>query len=190
MIESLININGYYTIAKPIVRHHYTKPLIKLEYEAIPDTIYINYLFFSDGIFLRHFHIDYCSDPKCIPEKFKELVGETISNKYFYGDWGGYTVCGDTIITQYIHRYRSLNDGWRAWETHFRIIDRNTIIEFYSKPLHRRSKSDLERWNKYNLDRKYLPAVFIPTETIPNSDCWLKYKQWFWMNDSIRIENM
>jgi len=73
-----------------------------------------------------------------------------------------------------------LSPYWYAYEVWYKVIDRNTIIEIYSKPLHYMSESD---WKIYyeakKHEKKKLPAKFISIEVLPNSNCWLKKERWF-----------
>jgi hypothetical protein len=178
-IDSLIAINGYYTIAKPNIYRQYDK-IFSTKYKVVQDTFYMNYVFFKDGIFLWNMSFNDCDSPKCITAKLKKDGKDSLNR--FYGNWGIYSVNGDTIIVQYIHKCSSLNDSWTAWESKFKVIDRKTILEFDVRPLYRKSKSELIYWENHKKGLKFEPANFIPTEILPASKTWLKKGKWIQKN--------
>lgn len=180
-IDTLININGYYTIPEKSTKFKETGHFPP-NYTQVPDTFYMNYVFFNDGIFLWNMVVIDCPRPYCMSGKLKELAEDTTGkiNNRLMGYWGLYTIHGDTIQTQFLHRKSSLNDDWICWEDNFKIIDKNTILQINAKPLHYMSESDWVNEELYKKERKYVPAVFVPVELLPIPDPWLKKEKWFW----------
>lgn len=183
-IDSLININGYFQMGEtPGGVYGFGKSVWKV------DTNYTNYMFFKDGTFLCQFG-DY-HYPGNIPKYFQEVVENTKqgkSDEFYKGfQWGGYIICGDTIKAQYINHPHVLSDGWMSYEEWFKVIDKNTIKNIFKQSLCGDKRIIYD--NKTAEDTKYtggdktytlLPAKFISTPVVPSSDCWLKYKKWFW----------
>jgi len=173
-IDSLINTQGYYTMGLP-----YDKYGINAIFKHEIDTLYINYMFFKDGIYVRNF-FDYDNN---IPAYFKRIVDKTNNGKsdpfyrHFY--WGRYIVCEDTIKGQYYHMPNGLNDFWGSGEEWFKIIDKGTLSFI---PLKGKEQNPTILEKKVKEEFAYLDAVFIPVELLPSSNCKLKNKKWFWCN--------
>jgi len=175
-LESLINIEGYYVEAKPLL-------------DSKVGTYYINFMFYDDGSFVYGFYD--CNSEKRekgksnIPLYFDEIISDNEGeiSKSFYNSfyWGRYLISGDTIKTQYINHPVSISPDWAAWEIWYKVIDRNTIIEIYSKPIHYMSESDCKNYQEYKKKEKpNFPAKFIAVEKKPVPNCWLKQEDWFW----------
>ena len=78
-------------------------------------------------------------------------------------------------------------------ENLFKIIDRTSIKLIYRRPLYYLSPSDREIYTEqYYRDRlkNEEPAIFIKSDAIPSSDCWMKKESWFWKNEKDYIEYM
>jgi hypothetical protein len=176
-IDTLINIYGYYTTDTTE------------ENRYIIGT-YKNVMFFDDGIFLARFH-DYNNDrfedrKTNIPDLLKEVSqndsANIRSNFYDLFSWGKYSILSDTIKVQFVRRpmLHSTNRAWYLYEIWYKIIDRNTIIEVFRDPP--RMKLDSNK-NYVEIEKDELvidSAIFIPVETIPTSNGWIKYESWFW----------
>ena len=102
------------------------------------------------------------------------------SSFYYSGYRGHYTLSGDTIKTKYI-RYPPIFRKWIAFEIWYKIIDRNTLHYITSFNLHFTTVDERKRFQKAEEKRRreYLPAVFVPLEVLPGSNCWLSKKKWF-----------
>ena len=188
-LDSLININGYYSYQEINPNHRFIKgKLFSSDYIVVYDTSYINYVFFYDGMFLWNMGTTQCYKPECMEQSI-ERVNKDSSKKageLLYGCWGSYKLSGDTIITQYIQQQHSLNDSWTAWQEEFKILDKNTIIQINRKPIDNRSAQYMRAWENDSVNRKYQTATFIHLNTLPKSNCWLKKERWFMQNDTIK----
>ena len=183
-IDTLINTDGYYSMGCITDRWGYLG-----KYEHIIDTVFVNLMFYKNGIFIYNFD-DYNHN---IPQYFKNIVEYTKNGndipffQRFY--WGLYIISGDTIITQYVNHPSPLSLTWLARENRYKIIDSNTIQYIYSKILDRKTEEERKIFQK-SMEQSlsdYLPASFIPVEVKPSSDCWLKKEKWFWC-DEIKYE--
>ena len=192
-LSSQINTNGYYTIID-INTHRYPKGFSGQKWEYVTDTFYMNYLFFDDGIVIENmFSSERTSDTIDLPNFLTRMEKDTSNSLKLSGTWGTYNISGDTIKTQTIHPSTSLNDGWSGWEEHFKIIDKKTIQRIYAYPIHYLSPSNKKIYTKqYYLNglKDEKPAIFIESEGIPSSDCWLKKEKWFWKNEKDYYEFM
>jgi hypothetical protein len=195
-IDSLININGYYSIAEPYSRPVFSTPYDKNKTKYASDTMYQNLMFYRDGLFvIDFFALDAngtFEDDSKIPKFFKQIVEnkESKVSKFFYSsfDWGSFRINGDTIKMQYIDRpiFGESRTFWYAWEIWYKVLNRNSIIEIYSNPIHYTTKSDWENYQKAKKEKVILPAKFVPVAVIPSSDCWLKKEKWFWCKTESR----
>lgn len=180
-LNSIINTKGYY-----LIENIYEKPiygegnLLTRKQSFVLDTTYQYLLFFEDGTFVTGF-FDFNekrrkNEATNISLLFKELSEEpygkaaTSFKKWF--KWGVYKLNKDTIKVQWITHPETFSPYWYASEVWYKVIDRNTIIEVFSKLLHTSESIKKEKNNK--------PAIFIQTEELPPSDCWLKMEDWFW----------
>jgi len=192
-LDSLININGYYTIID-IDSLRYPKGFSGQKWEYVIDTFYMNYLFFDDGIILKNmFSSERTSDTIDLPKYLTRMAKDTTNSLKLWGTWGTYIISGDTIKTQTIHPSGSLNDGWSGWENYFKVINRTTIKLIYAKPIHYLSPSDKKIYTEQYYQEKIKdvkPAIFIESELIPSSDCWMKKEKWFWKNEKDYSEFM
>lgn len=188
-LDTLININGYYTIMDGKDRYGYNAI-----YVHKIDTFYTCFMFFPKGLYLGLFS----SGEKDLTSFFNE-VNKCVEKKgtncgfYKYYFWGKYQIEADTIITQSINRANSLNEFYNPWERKFQIINKNSLKLIASKPLHKtapislstqiRQQEEEMRFEKI-FGRKRIDsdtAFFVPLEEIPLSDyCWLKERRWFW----------
>jgi hypothetical protein len=184
-LDTLIDINGYYTDMEITSR---TVSDSWWSYRNVPDTFYMNYLFFEDGIVIKNvFGSDGSSSPEKLPKFLAGIAKDTTQAMALWGTWGTYIVSGDTIKTQFIHPSGSLNDGWSGWEDHFKVINRQSIKLIFKRPLHPMGYADRKRYSQeYYAEsiKDEKPAVFIKCVAIPNSDCWMKDKKWFWKNEA------
>ena len=106
-LDTLINIHGFYN--KMTIHDHTGSSGMKDgKYQKLGiDTSSYSVVFFNDGFF----------------------VGEG-------GQLAGtYVVRHDTIKVKYICTNCSANNAWYGSETWYKIIDKNTIVDFYRRPL-------------------------------------------------------
>jgi hypothetical protein len=170
-IKELINIDGYFVM-------------------GTPSSSSLAFMFYEDGSFLyEFFDVDEerrkAGNPN-ISLYFQEIIndstGKISSSFYKWFKWGLYIVEGDTIKAQYVNNPLSISPNWNAWEVWYKVINRNTIVEIYSTPIHYMSESDWENWekNKKQREKTIVPAKFIPVGEKPIPNFWLKEEDWFW----------
>lgn len=198
-LDSLIHIQGHYTSRK-IYNHRVPRGFFKVTWESHPDTFYMNYIFFDDGIVLENaFGHDQSRGPNDLnyvqssPEELSRhlhlMAKDTSGTKKLTGTWGSYITSGDTIKIQTIHPSMSLNDGWTGWEKHFKVVDKSTIQQIYLKPLHHVPDNSIYTEEYYhNLIQNEKPLQFVPAKAIPKSKNWLMNNKWFWKSEKAYYE--
>ncbi len=168
-LNDLIHLDGYYS-------------------EMQQDDFYMNYLFFSDGLAIQNLYgSDRSSSPDKLPDFLINMAKDTTNEMKLLGRWGTYILSNDTIKAQFIHTAISLNDGWSGWEKHFKVINKETLQLIYLKPLHHLTASDKKNYTKEyyrEILKNHPPAIFIKAEAIPNPNCWMKKKKWFWEDET------
>lgn len=95
---------------------------------------------------------------------------------YYYPGWGVYTIKSDTIFCQEFTESFILSSYYAK---RYKIIDRKTIELIYSKSIKKDYKA-----NYKNPWQGSIILHFIPADSLPSSDCWLKEKKWIWRNES------
>ena len=153
-IDTVININGYFVKKIPNRRTVYSigwKTQVRYE----DDTIYSRFLFYPNGIYVAGFHdFNNLKQDKSedINRYFAEIVHDSVGKVkrefYTYSEWGSYKLYHDTIKVQFIYRpgILALNDSWEAYESWYKVIDRNTIIEINLIPIRKTTDSDKSNW--------------------------------------------
>jgi len=172
-IGDLININGYYY--NP---HNNNQCLI----------------FYDNGLVVSRFG-DYNKERwnKDEPENIPLFLNEVADNPYsrdakFYYDFvdcGNYTISGDIIKVQMIHKSYSINDSWKGRERWYRVIDRNTLqcIKYIFLTTNKRTKASYEYYES-NSPGLGTYSEFVPTDAIPSPDYyWILKEKWFWCNN-------
>lgn len=99
--------------------------------------------------------------------------------------WGVYFVKGDTLTIKVMDR-SSLNQEIGAFEQSYKILDENTLMPLFFKPLSKECCPHY-RCEGENINRKfYLNASFHAINAIQvDSDySWLLQKKWFWKNEA------
>lgn len=170
-LKELINTDGYFVM-------------------DTPNSSSLAFMFYEDGTFLYGFfdvneERRKAGNPNIslyFQEIIKDSTGKVSLSFYKSFQWGCYMIKGDTIKTQYVNHPASPSPTWNAWEVWYKVIDRNTIVEIYSNPIHYMSESDWKNWEKYKKQREktIVPAKFIPVDEKPIPNCWLKEEDWFW----------
>jgi len=136
------------------------------------DTLFEYYIFYDDGmIYTSVYNID---DDE---SEFKELLIKAqksgLTKNYFnYGNgmiWGTYRVIGGKIKARICQSPGT--QTLLVWDEHFTILDSNRI--HYDGSCYLPCTSITKNEKKQIL-------YFVPFDSIPNSDCWLKQKRWFW----------
>jgi hypothetical protein len=143
-----------------------------------------NFIFFKDGIFL--FGVTDRDEYRALSGLndldlyFQELTQSTEKTKRFLnsGYWGLYSVSNDTIRTQYIN-HPSWNMPWNATELIFVFDDHGKLNSIQTRALGITNTNIIP--SRTELIRH--PAEYIPLETLPSSDAWLKREKWFWCDE-------
>ena len=71
---------------------------------------------------------------------------------------------------------------WTAFEIWYKVLDKNTLLEINSFPIHYTSEIDKANYEQTKKKTKIYPTIYIQTTIIPSSDCWIKKENWFWCN--------
>lgn len=172
-LDTLINVHGFYTRTVISDKRGLYKWDKDGKFKEIGiDTFYYSFLFFNDGIFIGDIG------------KEGLTVSEYLNQAALKGDsvWGSvqgvYEISGDTIKVKFIGNGQSSNQ-WYGKEVWYRIINKTTIIDFYTKPLVV-SKSDKN--GEAFMPRRYsdgTPSNFEYVNNMPKSSSWLKQEKWF-----------
>lgn len=175
-LDTLINIHGFYRQReirdmRGIQKYDHRGQLVEMGI----DTSYSHCMFFEDGMFIMGFSY-YHERPDSMAAYLtrQALAGKPIS--YTTSLHGTYTVHGDTIKVRMIQQGGTFL--WGGWEIWYRIIDRNTIVDFYRAQLHV-SFEDRNKENYQPTLYRAEPARFIPLGHKPESQSWLKDEDWF-----------
>ncbi|PKP22645.1 MAG: hypothetical protein CVU05_02955 [Bacteroidetes bacterium HGW-Bacteroidetes-21] len=194
-IHSKINTQGYYVVKEPLQKSLSDNgKALKNNQGEVSDTSHYCTLFFEDGTFLANFfdiNEDRCKKGMSdIPQLFQEIAqdskGKTAKSFYSWFRWGKYSISGDTIKAKWTNHPLSISPNWSAWEVWYKIIDKNTLVEISSTPLHHMTDSD---WKNFEIYSKRdtipkIPARFVPASVVPEPNSWLKQKKWYWCNPS------
>jgi hypothetical protein len=147
----------------------------------------INMIFFPDGTFAYNFFIRgiHSNNPRLFFGK--DFTTDSLCNLNIPHD-GLYELRGDTIITQMIN-YTSGMAPWYAIEKWFIIINPVTVKAIFAQPIGFDVSPELleSRWHDQS---RFTPARFVPTDTLPPSDNWLKGEKWLWRNEKDWVEYM
>ncbi|MDR3340069.1 MAG: hypothetical protein LBT25_08295 [Candidatus Symbiothrix sp.] len=155
-ISDFIDINGYYSNAD------------------FGSGIRANVIFFSDGTYVWQFKFREDATEDSISNNIGRWIYTWIEDKQIrWGNyWGVYRIEGDTIIGNFFVK-GSFWRGWSFTEERYKIIDKTTIKKISLKYL-LKSDNNSETWmsDYYH---------FIPADSLPPSDCWLKEEKWIWL---------
>jgi hypothetical protein len=170
LVEKL-NLNGYYKVS----RHVEYWPKSGQDRQKIFDTLRSIVVFYPDGTFLDQINAE--------PDwRFLNEYGHR-------NTWGYYSINGDTIKAQYINHPAPLAQSWKADESNYLIIDKNTILELprlWHNLKSTLSREELQRSRRETFVKEEfgLPSTFVPSDSLPNPNkSWLKNESWFWCNE-------
>lgn len=162
-IRNLLDINGYYALT--------------------PDQKNLgNIMFFEDGSWV-YFHFERDATDSDIKNNLSKSIDSWCDNKLIRwgNNWGVYTIKNDTVILHNYDKGSLWGNSWSLSESRCKIIDRRTIKNIYSKSLMKLHESS------YKENSPWLDGVsshFIPADSLPSPDCWLKEEKWIWRNES------
>lgn len=178
-LDTLINTHGFYTQMFVIDNTGLSTWKNGKRVEMGIDTSFYSFMFFTDGIFIG----DIGYPGLTVPEYINHC---TLKGEHVWGSIEGiYTVSGDTIKIKWIGSGGHANNQWYGREIWYKVIDRNTILDFYSKPLVvlREDRKKEEYQPKTYLNAEASKFVYVPN--MPESSSWLKKEKWFWC-DSVK----
>ena len=155
-IRDILNIDGYYTAS-----HSHD-----------------NLMFFEDGI-INVFYFKKSDNVDSIKTNMHKWANNQIS---WGTNWGVYRIEGDTIIGQFFWQGGILSTP-SIFEYRYKIIDKKTIKKIYYKSL-RKIDEKYYQDNKISTWKDGDIYKYVPTDTLPSSDCWLKEEKWIWRNES------
>lgn len=172
-LDTLISTHGFYT--SMVVSDNRGFSTWGADRKLKPmgiDTSFYSFLFFADGIFIGDVGTRGMSVSDYINHSGlkKEAVWGSVQ--------GIYSISGDTIKVKFMGNGHS-NNQWFGREIWYKVIDKNTIIDFYSKPLVvlREDRKKEEYQPRTYLDAEPSKFVFVPN--MPESSSWLKKEKWF-----------
>ena len=173
-LDTLINTHGYYS---RMVVHDHTGLSGMKDGKFQPlgiDTSYYDFLFFNDGVFIGNVG----ASGMTISEYLNRMatIGESFDDRSFYQ--GTYSVVGDTIKVQFISP--GYANTWAGFEVWYRIIDKNTLVDFYSKNLGLLRSDRNKLAYKSKLYSNSNPSNFVYVPNMPKSSSWLKKERWFY----------
>jgi len=96
--------------------------------------------------------------------------------------WGVFKIDKDTIVLQTFNRAGIFSMPWSLYEEKYEIIDKQTLKIIYQRPLYPTDKNELKK-DPYEIGKRNIIDKFIPADSLPSSDCWLKEEKWIWRNE-------
>jgi hypothetical protein len=157
-LDTLINTHGFY---KKMVINDFTGVSGmkdgKIQQLGI-DTSYYSVVFFNDGLFIGDVGV----------------VGPTVSGQVS----GTYAILFDTIKIKYISKSFA-NGAWYGAEVWYKIIDKNTIVDFYRRPLGLVRSDRRKEAYQPMIYSNSSPSKFVHVPNMPKSYNWLKDEKWF-----------
>jgi len=99
---------------------------------------------------------------------------------------GVYTINGDTIVRQYFVKAGIFNWNWSFSETKYKIIDRQTLKDINDEEFLTKLKKEYNRkeYPYYDINKTNFIYKFVPADSLPSSNSWLKEEKWIWRNES------
>ena len=95
--------------------------------------------------------------------------------------WGAYKIEKDTIVGQFFQKGTLIDGWWECVEEKYVIIDRKTLRPIYFKSLFK--EDEKSETNPYEISEENSIYKFIPADSLPSSDCWLREEKWIWRNE-------
>lgn len=175
-LDTLINIHGFYT--KMVINEN--EGILGMRHGKFQklgiDTSYFNFVFFNDGIFVG----DISAPGRSISNYLDQMFNgeKTFNDRAFYQ--GSYSIQGDTIKVQYISP--GYSNVWNGYEIWYRIVDKNTIVDFYRKYLGLSASDRTKEAYKPRYYDNANPSRFVFVKNMPESSSWLKKEKWFYCN--------
>ena len=172
-IRSLLDIDGYYQIKVSF-------------FDKSESTSDYNIMFFDDGTFTSNFGFkENLTENQIKPNMSRavrrwDVEGKNKWKGYWGGYWGTYRIEGDTIIGQFLREGTWITE-WIFYEERYKVINRITFEIICIKSL---LKDNPYKKDPCDLMFNFSLARFVPADSLPSSDCWLKEEKWIWRNES------
>jgi hypothetical protein len=138
-------------------------------------------MFFENGIYTYNFFFKKGTTESQTQKNMSNCIDWIDKEQTRWGAyWGTYRIEGDTIIAHSFLK-GNLTREWIFYEKRYKILDRTTFKIIYSQSLLRESPHQKDPWD---LKLNYSLSRFIPADSLPSSNCWLKEEKWIWQNES------
>ncbi|WP_165020890.1 hypothetical protein [Dysgonomonas sp. ZJ279] len=105
---------------------------------------------------------------------------------YRWEAWGNYKIEGDIIKTQSMENTAPLSAFNGAFETWFRIIDRNTISYLGRIRIGEDEAEKQKLEEEMSKSKGERTIIFTPTPIPPYQKAWILKEKWFWCNKNDR----
>jgi hypothetical protein len=156
--DSLLCFDCIYRLASPTTRYKIIKRSgflnLNIKMEEVQDTLYINIMFFKDGMVIYNFNAS--------------SIYEDMDSRSFYKwyKWGHYKIFNDIVKIYYVVAPDDIFRNADVYgELSFKIVNRNNISYIGSG----------------DSTYIYYATTTVSLNRIPDSDlCWLKKEKWFW----------
>ena len=137
-------------------------------------------IFFEDGTLVYFYVKDDISDSEISNNVYKSIRTwkESTQAAWWGANWGVYKIKDDTIT---VHSYDKpvFLKPLGISETRYKVINKETIKAVFFKI---RTDDEYYKTNSPWIDNP--PIHFVPADSLPNSNCWLKEEKWIWRNES------
>jgi hypothetical protein len=143
-----------------------------------------NLMFFADGTYVWQFQFKEGAIKDSVKTNMSKWIHTWTENgRVRWGSyWGVCRIQGDTIIGNSFVKGTFLSmGGWIFNEERYKIVDKTTIKKVYIKGLLKADESYYKLhspWIRYD---NYF--YFIPANSLPSSNNWLKEEKWTWRNE-------
>ena len=146
-LDTLININGYYT--KTEIQDNRNLYGVNNRLNGL-DTVQSNMIFYANGIFVDDVWVSHL-------ESFGKLI--TFSD-------GIYSLSNDTIKTKIINNGRPSN-AWSGRVAWYKILDKNTVVQIYERQIVSFSDRNKEIFQAKHFSDKSKPYKYEYIEKMP-----------------------
>ncbi len=137
-------------------------------------------MFFENGTWVDFYFKRDVSEDDIKANMSKSIASRIEKKQIRWGSfWGVYCIQNDTII---VHRYMK-GSFWEVWslnEERYKVVDRETVQRISFRSLLEAGESSNEIYGTRVNDTFH----FVPADSLPSSDCWLKEEKWVWRNES------
>ena len=142
---------------------------------------YGNIMFFDDGTWVYFFIKEDLSVDEIKTNLSKSVESWRKNKQIRWGSyWGVYYIQNDTIV---IHRYdrRSYLKVWSLSEERYKIINRKHVQRIYYQGILKVNDSSYKLRSPWIYDDN---LNFVPADSLPAPDNWLKEEKWMWRSES------